>query len=182
MNNKGVYNLNTERRGPSAGALWALLFLLLALVGCGKKCQTVTQTYEHITQTPWRLVETTDKSTGFRKLNNFSFPVLTFALDFVGSVQSVVNNQQFDSPLCTIKHREDRDNGLMVIEFTEGTTATQGGDATPAATSPVCPFKGTRNFQYKLGRQLELTDKKTGNYYRFAPFLGIVEPDKNCTF
>ncbi len=180
MHTKRVYNLNTAKRFIRVCAtLWMALFM----VGCGKKCQQVTNTYESLTDTPWRLVETNDRTTGFRKLSNFTFPVMNFGLDFLGSVQSVVNNQQFDSPLCNLVHKADPANNVMVIQYSEGGGGeTLGGDEGNQETTPVCPFAGTRTYEYKLGRQLELTDSKTGKYYRFAPFLGIVQPDKECTF
>lgn len=37
-------------------------------------------------------------------------------------------------------------------------------------------------YSYTLSNELHLTETKTGYYYRFVPFLGIVHPDQVCQF
>ncbi len=162
----------------------ALLLVSMLLPACGKKCQQVTTPFKYLSDTPWRLAETTDPSKTFRALNNYTFPVFSFTLNFRGDVKTVINNEQFDSALCNLAYQVDPGGNAVKIKFSEGAGATpnQGADPNQTTSLPNCPFKDTIGYTYKVGRSLELTDQKSGNYYRFVPFLGIIQPDDVCTF
>lgn len=177
MSLKSVYKLNTAR-GLSRASHWVLLALcLMLLTHCGKKCQTNTNSVSVLSGARWRMVESNDKNANYRKMNNYTTDIWSFDNQFRGQVIALVNNEEFNqTPKCTMLYKPA--DGQVAIQFSS--SSTQGEDG--STTSSGCPMSGTIVFDYSLGRELRLTNIKTGTYYRFVQYLGIVEPDKVCTF
>jgi hypothetical protein len=148
---------------------FAALFLALGPVGCGRKCQPAeTQSFTTITATPWRLAESTDPTVS-ASLTNFNFLIVSFNKNNTGDIKRVVDNDQYDQPVQTLVWVPDVANRILRVQYTS-TGSTTSGDA------------GTFDYQYSLGRQLEMFDSKKGYYYRYVPFKGVVDPDVLCTF
>lgn len=153
------------------------VFILLVVIttACGtKKCQApATEKFKHITDTPWRLVETTDPGDAFEALSNTTFLVFEFTLDYKGTVKKVENNAEYEVPVLVFKYNVDPDNGRIRAQFTapseEGSTSTQSGGTIV-------------DYDYDLGREFEMVNSKSGYYYRYVPYNGIIAPDDKCTF
>ena len=179
MNFNSVYKLNTPRALNKVG-LWVLLaFSATLLANCGKKCQTNSNSVKSLAENSvrWRMVESNDKNANFRKMNNYTTDIWSFDNQFRGQVIALVNNEEFNQTAkCTMLYKPA--DGQVAIQFSSSTS--DGVDGT--TTSSGCPMTGTIVFDYTLGKELRLTNIKTGSYYRFVQYLGIVEPDKVCTF
>jgi hypothetical protein len=174
-------------RGAATKKNQLLLFLLLGGVlwmgGCAVPCQPPAQTpFTSITGTPWRLVSTTDPTV--TTLNRFTFTILTFAVAFTGTVQKVVNNQEYDTPILTFIWNIQTNNstsGQISVQFSTVPDNSNGNNsgsqpAQQPQTGPVVTYN------YTLNNELHLTDTTMGYYYRYIPFVGIVDPDSTCTF
>ncbi len=157
-----------------------ILFCTLLLgVGCQKKCQQPSEPAKTITEKPWRLVETTNP--GVKNNDRFTFIILQFERDFSGAVKRVVNNREFDKPVRVLKYNLATDNGRsgnIIIEFKN--PPAEGEGETPATGAD----EGTEvsEYEYSLGRDLTMTELKTGYTYYYVPYEGIIDPDENCTF
>jgi hypothetical protein len=154
------------------------LALSLLLVGCQKKCQPpVTQKFQTLAETQWRLVETSD--TSVKGLDRFNFLIYNFARNFSGNIQQVRYNDLFETPFKTFNWNINPDTQQLVIRYqdiappAEG-TATQAGSGNRQGPTDSL-------YAYDLGRELELYDER-GSYYRFVPFTGVVDPDSTCEF
>ncbi len=154
------------------------ILILLALVtsACGmKKCQApATQKFTSIVGQPWRLVETTDPGDSFQALSNTTFLVFEFTNDYKGSVKKVENNAEYEVPVLVFKYNIDPESQSIRAQFSSpeaeaSTTSTQSGG-------------NIIDYDYELGRELELTNAKSGYYYRYVPYNGIIAPDDKCTF
>ena len=164
--------------------LFALLLLSFAwslLPGCQKKCQAPSaERPNSITSNPWRLVSTNDPS--LKNNNKYTFYVIAFAQDFSGDMKKVVNNREFETPIRTLKYNLQTDtgkSGLLRIAYFEVAATEEGGTGdTTTSTDPV----QTTDYSYALTKNLELTASKSGYTYDFVPYVGIVDPDNNCTF
>lgn len=183
MTTKSVHKLNTAQASSKALLLALLVIVSLLLVNCGKKCQTNTNSVKSLSEAGvrWRMIDTNDKSAELRKLNNYNFTVWSFDNAFRGQVIAVRNNEEFSqNPLCTLTYLPERDQKRMAVEFKS--TSTQAADPGGAGTTSGCPVSGRGTFDYSIGKNLRVTNVKTGVYYNFVQYLGIVEPDKACTF
>lgn len=148
-------------------------FVLISTAACQKKCQQNTQRFKSVTETQWRLVETTDPAV-VEELDNFNFLIVSFATNSTGAVQRVVDNEMFETPISTIVWVPNTKAKQIRIQYTsvpaeETTAQVTEGDL------------GTFDYSYSLGKELEMTDN-TGSYYRYVPFTGIVSPDIDCQF
>jgi hypothetical protein len=160
-------------------SLLSLGALLVLLPGCQKKCQPpVTERFQTLSETQWRLVETTDRSV--KGLDRFNFLIYNFARNFSGNIQQVRYNDLFETPFKTFNWNVNPDSGELVLRYQEiappATDGTQSGGGTTSRQGPTDVF-----YSYDLGRELELFDQR-GNYYRFVPFTGVVDPDSSCVF
>lgn len=148
---------------------WLLLVLALPnLVACQRRCQPAAQqSFQSLVDTAWRLVQTTDPLVA-PSLNNYNFLVVTFARNNTGDVKRVVDNDQYDNPVQTLVWVPSVATKTLRIQYTSA-AGTTGDD-------------GTFDYQYSLGRQLEMRLQSTGYYYRYVPFQGVVDPDVLCSF
>lgn len=165
--------MTTARLHILLRAFVAGIFLVtLALAaGCQQLCQQPTATpYQNLDATTWRLVSTSDPSPAYQSLSKNTFLIMSFTIDFKGSVNKVVNNDQFDNPILTFEYNVDPSNNILVIQYTTTDQGAQSGDA------------GTVQYNYTLSSELDLTDSTHGYTYRYIPFQGVVQPDSNCTF
>ncbi len=157
--------------------LWNLgltLVLGLALSACGKKCQPpATQKFRTLAETQWRLVETND--TSVKGLDRFNFLIYNFARNFSGNIQQVRYNDLFETPFKTFNWNINPDSGQLVVRYQDIAPLAEG-TATNTRKGPTDSL-----YAYSLGRDLEIQDAK-GNFYRFVPFTGVVDPDSTCTF
>jgi len=149
------------------------LVLAMALVGaCGKKCQPpVTQKFQTLSETQWRLVETSDSSV--KNLDRFNFLIYNFSRNFSGNIQQVRYNDLFETPFKTFNWNINPDTQQLVIRYQDIAPPADGSTSRQGATDSL--------YSYDLNRELELYDQR-GNYYRFVPFTGVVDPDSSCTF
>jgi hypothetical protein len=153
----------------------AIFLVLLSTVACQRRCQPAsTELFASVTQTQWRLAQTTDPTVS-ETLDNFNFLIVQFGSNGTGAVNRVVSNDMFETPIATILWVPNAKSQLMRIQYSsvpaEGSTqsGTQGD-------------LGTFDYRYELGRELELFEQQTGNYYRYVPFTGVVNPDTECQF
>jgi hypothetical protein len=162
---------------------WAVLCLVLGLglSACQKKCQPpVTQKFQTLAESQWRLVETNDASV--KGLDRFNFLIYNFARNFSGNIQQVRFNDLFETPFKTFNWNINPDSQQLVIRYQDIAPPTDApadgatGSTTIARQGPTDSF-----YSYDLGRELELYDQR-GNYYRFVPFTGVVDPDSTCIF
>jgi hypothetical protein len=87
----------------------AFLASLAIAAGCQKRCQQPAQTtFQHLRDTPWRLVETNK-----------------------GDVKKVVNHDQFDAPILTFDYNISPDDKELVLRY----SAAGGGDQTQASAT-----------------------------------------------
>lgn len=177
----GVYGMNTLRR--RFFALVTLTLLWVAGPACQRKCQPPSdERPTTITANPWRLVDTNDPT--LAKANTkYTFYVISFAQDFSGDMKKVVNNREFETPINTLKYNLETDNGrsgFMRVAYFEVGAGAEGdiGGEVQAASEP----SQTVDYEYTLTRELNLTASRSGYSYRFVPYVGIVDPDNNCTF
>lgn len=151
--------------------------VLIFSAACQRRCQAPsTQTFRSVTETQWRLVETTDAKL-LEDLDNFNFEILQFAANSTGAINRVVNNEQFETPIATIAWVPNTQAKSMRIQYTSVPVST--GENT---TAPKAGDLGTFDYNYKLGRDLQMQELRTGNFYRYVPFTGVVSPDIDCTF
>src|SRR6476620_4202589 len=81
--------------------------ILLALIGfaglgCQKKCQQApTTSFKSITDTDWRLVESTDPDVA-KSLSVYTFLIWHFDNSFTGNIINVVNNLKYNTPVLTL--------------------------------------------------------------------------------
>lgn len=157
--------------------LLSLSFLLM-MSACGtKKCQQpATEKFKTIADQPWRLVETTNSAPEFKVLSNTTFLVFEFTKDYKGSVKKVENNSEYETPIQTFRFNIDPDQGLLRIQYQTAPADGQEEGAKAATSGGEIV-----DYDYELGRELEMTDDK-GAYYRFVPYSGIIAPDEKCTF
>ena len=154
----------------------AMSQVLFSTVACQRKCQNTTSAtaFKSVTETQWRLVETTDPGVA-ESLDNFNFLILQFATNGTGAVTRVVNNEQYETPISSILWVPNAKVKQMRIQYTSVPTsnsasAVQSGDL------------GTFDYKYTLGKQLELYESGSGYYSRYVPFTGVVAPDVECEF
>jgi len=159
----------------SRGSLTVLVVCSLIQWGCQKKCQPPSQeAFKSFVDQEWRLVETTNPQ--IRDLTNTNFIIMTFGINFTGQVFKVVNNDRFDNPVLVFKYNVDPEQKLIrAVYSTPPPEGQEGETQTQSAGSPTEYF-------YKLGRGFELTETRTGFYYRMVPFAGVVKPDEKCIF
>ena len=179
-------NTRTRQLGWASWVpLVALAFILLC-AGCDKKCQPpAEQSFKTFTGQKWRMVETTDPDPNFKKLNNATFLIFEFNRDYTGTVNKVLNNVNYDTPVRTFFYNVDVNAGLIRTLFQDPSQATDSEqDLTGASAIPSMSgqAQGAVEYSYSLGRDFELTETRKGYYYRFVPFTGIVEPDRQCVF
>lgn len=173
----GEYSVNTAWRHFSSlwKGLWLGLACVFALTGCQKKCQApVTQKFQTLAETQWRLVETSDASV--KNLDRFNFLIYNFARNFSGNIQQVRYNDLFETPFKTFNWNINPDTQQLVIRYQDIAPPVEGegtGSSRASATDSL--------YSYDLNRELELYDQ-SGNYYRFVPFTGVVDPDSTCVF
>lgn len=172
-----VYGVNTPKHRFHRAFLLCLV-LWLAMPACQKKCQPpAPERPTSITQNSWRLISTNDPS--LKNNNKYTFYVISFAQDFSGDMKKVVNNREFETPVKTLKYNLETDSGkdgLIRIAYFD-VSAEEGAEAT-ASGEPT----QTTDYDYSLGKNLVLDAKKSGYSYEFVPYVGIVDPDNNCTF
>ncbi len=145
------------------GALFTCLGIFT--VSCNKKCQPPPeQPLKSITETEWRLVETTNSQLK-TSLSKTSFPIFAFKPNNEGEIFDVQNNNRPDTADTLFDYLVNPEDGTLRISYRK--TGTE-------------PSEGTAiDYRYDLGRDLELT-QTTGTYYRFVPFRGIINPDDTC--
>ncbi len=168
------------KKRPQYSLAIALLGVTLLTSACGKRCQAPeAATFKSVVETPWRLVESNDPQVT-KELDNFNFLILQFNRNNTGDVKRVVDNDQYDSPVMTLVWVPDGTAKVMRIQYSSVSgEAFNNLDQVGAAGEGD---QGTYDYNYKLGRQLEMTEKNRGYYYRYVPFKGIVDPDNVCTF
>jgi len=171
--------MNTSKR---IVALFLLFPLWFCLPACQRRCQqAAAERPTSITANPWRLVSTNDPS--LKNNNKYTFYVISFAQDFSGDMKKVVNNREFETPVKTLKYNLETDNGrsgFMRVAYYD-LSAGGGedlGEEVQASSSP----SQTTDYEYSLGTNLTLSATKSGYSYEFVPYIGIVDPDNNCTF
>ncbi len=150
-------------------------------VSCGRKCQQSDPTpLKTITGTEWRLIRTSNPQMS-EEVNNYTFIIMQFRTDFEGSVFRVINNKRYDNPVFVFDYNvESRGrNGYLRVEYS---TVPSGDPNTDAATTSPSTEKFPGDYEYVLSSKLTLTETNTGYTYEFVHFLGIVDPDNNCTF
>lgn len=172
---EGVYSVINHRIAILAAAFWLI-------AACQqRKCQApAEQAFQTIVETQWRLVETTDPHPNFRSLNQTNFFIMTFKRNFTGDFKRVENNDLFETPVATFVYNVDPGSRRIVTEITENAVTVDPSAATPAA--PAEGKKSVVDFKYTLSREFTLTRANSGFFYRFVPFLGVVDPDKQCVF
>lgn len=148
--------------------------MLLSGFGCQKKCQQSKVRYSSLVDTQWRLVETTDPDILEAGLSNFDFQVFTFTSNGAGTINQVISNELYQSPIATLVWVPNPPDKTVRIEYTSA--------AVPNQTPPQPGDLGTFDYVEMLGTDLKLTDQNRGFYYRFVPFTGIVNPDTVCVF
>ncbi len=172
MNTTGLHNLLLR-----AMAAIAFLVSLALAAGCQKKCQQAAPTpFQHLRDTPWRLVETNNPSSQYKNLSRHTFIIMDFTIDFKGDVKKVVNNDQFDTPILTFDYNISPDDHQLVIRYSA--SGDSGGQQSQSSTIGA----GTTNYQYALSTDLQLVDQKKGYFYRYVPFQGVVDPESTCAF
>jgi hypothetical protein len=149
------------------------------LTGCQKKCQPpAVNAFKNLSETTWRAVETSNPKV---QITRFDFIELKFERDFTGSVIKVVANQEFaEQPIEVFTWavpENTQGSGPLRIQYS--TPGTDGSDGNAAAPPQVV---STEDYYFSLGRELNLSETKTGYSWRFVPMTGIVDPDTNCTF
>lgn len=155
------------------------LGLVLLLPACQKACQPPGEVATTISNNPWRLIKTTNPE--FKNNNRFTFIIMEFAKDFSGSVKKVVNNREFETPVSLLKYNVETDSGrsgTLRVAFSEVAGGGEGGSG-EASAGEVTEIT---DYTYKVGRNFYLQEVKTGYTYEFVPYIGIVDPDSNCTF
>ncbi len=155
-----------------------LLFVSLMMTACGtRKCQQpATERFTTIVDQPWRLAETTSTAPSYRNLSNTTFLVFDFSKNYKGSVKKVENNTEYQNPVITFNYNIDPDSKMIRAEFLTAPSQDSTSQQAVQSTGTIV------DFDYELGRELELTDVKTGAYYRFVPYTGIITPDEKCSF
>lgn len=138
-----------------------ILLTVIFISACDKKCQSPQQEpYKSITDTEWRMVETTSPNLN-QNLSLTTFLIFRFGQAYSLDVFSIVNNVRNQEPDGSFMYDIDPENGIIL------TKDKKTGD--------------TKEFQYDLGKELELVESN-GIFYRLVPFKGIVKPDEQCTF
>jgi hypothetical protein len=118
----------------------------------------------------WRLVESTDPDVT-KTLDNYNFLIMRFDRNNTGAINKVVSNELYENPVSYLKYvvASQGHVGQLQIEFSSSPTG--NGD------------QGTFAFEYALtSTGLELSQVNSNNYYRYVPFVGIVDPDNTCVF
>lgn len=146
---------------------------------CQRQCQPPGEVFTTISATPWRLVSTNNPD--FKNNNRFTFIIMEFGKDFSGSVKKVVNNREFETPVSLVKYNVETESGrsgTLRIAYSEvaGGGEDLGGEATAGEVTEIT------DYTYQVGRKLNLTEVKAGYTYEFVPYVGIVDPDSNCSF
>ncbi len=161
------------------GNMLAMVLVTVALTSCKKCQQPPEQPFRYLEESPWRLAESTNpKDVG--KVTNTNFIILSFIQNGTGDVKRVKDNDQYDTPLYTIQWIADTGQDLLRIKYTKGIANTDAVD--PDVPQPAADEGSVVDYSYSIGRELELTETRTGYYYRFVPFTGVVYPDQDCTF
>jgi hypothetical protein len=156
-----------------------LVAAFVFLPACQPKCQPpATKTFQHLSDSSWRAVETTNPHVTITK---FDFIEIQFKRDFTGDVLVVKQNQEFQNPVEVFTWAvPDNTQGSGPLRIQYSTPGDPGNGQDQAATPPE--QLDTEDYTFNLTNQLELTETKTGYYWRFVPMAGIVDPDTNCTF
>lgn len=160
-----VYSLCSPLKGWGF-RLGLVLAAVLILGGCQKKCQAPPEKpFETFVEQQWRVVESTNPVIG-NDIDNYNFYIFYFGRDFEGTVSKVESNKPIETPVLTFSYDVDPKTKRLLIEY----HPLSGGDI-------------QTQYIYNLGRDFEI-DEKGGNqeYFRMVPFLGVVDPDKDCTF
>jgi hypothetical protein len=152
-----------------------------ALTGCQKRCQQMaTQAFTNLSQTEWRVVKTNNPN--MKGLDNYSFITLKFNIDFTGELYNVSENRKSELPDKIFRWKADPAKRALAAAYTDPTEESEEGTETQAGGEAVLV-----NYRYSLGKELNLTETKTGYTYRLVPFSeefggGIIQPDQACTF
>ena len=174
--------MNTQKFKKINPILILVLALSSFMIGCTKKCPTSTEKISSIVSTPFRLVASTDPDPEIQNnLSNFTFLVFTFAQNFTGDVKLVLDNTQYDTPVKTFIYNIDPASKQLIIKYADPTSSSAVGD--PAGGDAPGPTGGNDPvfYSYQLGRDLEINSEQ-GDYYRFVPFTGFLNPVDTCTF
>ena len=91
-------------------------------------------------------------------------------------MKKVENNTEYQNPVITFNYNIDPDSKMIRAEFLTAPSQDSTSQQAVQSTGTIV------DFDYELGRELELTDVKTGAYYRFVPYTGIITPDEKCSF
>ncbi len=173
------------RRIPTRHFLLMVAFLNpLLTVSCQKKrCQApAEQPFQTIVETQWRLVETTDPHPNFKGLNQTNFFIMIFKRNYTGDFKRVENNDLYETPVATFVYNIDPEAKRIVTEITENAVTVSSDPSGAAPSAAPSGQKSQLDFKYTLGREFTLTRVSAGFFYRFVPFTGIVDPDKQCVF
>jgi len=136
--------------------------LLLLTAGC-KRCQESPEVpFTTFVEQEWRLVETSDQAAS-ENLNCFTFMIFVLNRNFKGEIRPVINNEELEEQAITFDYRVFAEE--KVIEITS--LSQSSGE-------------NVQYYQYDLGRDFTLTNTETGNFYRYVPFQGILDPDIDC--
>lgn len=157
----------------------AALVTLASTVGCQKKCQPAGQKVKSLRETPWRLIDTNNKSQNYADLNRFTFLIFEFQVNFKGDVKKVRFNDQFDTPIFTFIYNVFPEDNTLIIKYS---SPASGNDGTGQQTQSEPTEVGTTEYEYELSNRLILREKKRNYYYEFVPFQGVVDPDSTCVF
>jgi hypothetical protein len=162
-------------------------------VGCNKKCQAPpSNPFTTFTGTDWRLIDTTKPGMA-NQVDKFNTVILSFTTNFEGGLKTLVNNNESESAVCSLKYnvQSSGGSGRLTIQYRDpstgqnaqgqpGSSGTSGNGQTTAGTCPEPP--NPIDYTYNLSNSLTLTEVNTGYTYNYVPFQGIVNPDDNCTF
>jgi hypothetical protein len=164
--------VGTNLRGFLRGSTGLLLAFLLSSCGAPKCQAPATQSFKTLAETQWRLVATNDKSvTG---LDKYNFLIYNFARNFSGNIQQVRYNDLFETPYKSFTWNINKEAGQLTLRYQ---------DAPPAEGAPATQRQGPTDvlYGYELNREFRINDQR-GNFYRFVPFTGVVDPDLTCDF
>ncbi|MSP18920.1 MAG: hypothetical protein EXR74_05055 [Bdellovibrionales bacterium] len=171
--------MNTKKLKKINPILILVLALSSFMMGC-KICPTSKEKIPSIVSSPLRLVSSTDPDPLIQEtLSNFTFLVFTFAQDFTGDVKLVLNNVQYDTPVKTFTFNIDPGSKQLIIKYADPNSlewdkAISESGAATGGNAPVL-------YRYELGRDLVMNSEQ-GDYYRFVPFTGVLNPDDTCSF
>ena len=177
--------MNTAAGKKTVQLLGIFLALVCAdafLVACSRRCQPPPQQpAQNLSGNPWRLVKTNNPR--IQNLTRFTFLIMNFRSDFEGDVQKVVFNKQYDTPILTFKYNVSTSGKSGQLRVAYSALATDGQGAEGEQQTQTSGGEEVIDYTYSIqGGNLVLTERNTGFTYQYVPFVGIVEPDSNCTY